>query len=740
MPIKKKTAKRKPAAKRKAAPSTTTRRGEYDRHKEAMTARSAVHSAKGREIGPLPGVADPKRRKKAAGSLLCFLESYFPDTFALAWSDDHRTVIGEAERVIVDGGLMALAMPRGNGKTSIAVRAALWALLTGRRRFVVLIAAEQGLADAMVSVLKAEMQFNDRLAEDWPEVCHPIRRLENITKRQQGQTLNGKPTLVKLGASEIVLPTVAGSRASGGIVRAVGLTGAVRGQVATTGDGRTVRPDLVLVDDPQTRESAKSPIQVGYRLALINADVLGLAGPGQALACLSLVTVVYPRDLSDRLLDREANPSWQGRRYRLLDAPPSDLQAWDEYAEHRRHSLREFGDNRLGNQFYEQNRERLDAGASAAWPARFNPDELSAVQSAMNIRIDRPDAFASEYQNDPEPEALGMDLKELCAEPLAKRVGGHDRYAVPAGCTRLTAFFDLGGKVHWWAVVAWNEHFGGAVVDYGCWPRQSRSVFAAADVRPSLESLFPGHTEAQRVYAGLEGMVPAVLGREYRMAGSSTTTMAGAIAGLAGNPKAGGGLRIERCLIDAGKWPDAVYQYVRSSPFAGVIYPSKGVGRSTTSAGVGRWSVRAGERVGHHWRLTLGTGSGRGRQIQFDPDVWKTFAWSALTVPLGGPHGLTLFGGLSGDGRPTVNHELLSMHLAAEYGTPTELRGETFDKWRVRPGGGDNHLFDCVVGAAVAASVCGLVARPDGAKGEPPAPKKAGRKLSDIQREKMAKG
>ena len=38
----------------------------------------------------------------------------------------------------------------------------------------------------------------------------------------------------------------------------------------------------------------------------------------------------------------------------------------------------------------------------------------------------------------------------------------------------------------------------------------------------------------------------------------------------------------------------------------------------------------------------------------------------------------------------------------------TEGRGRTVDEWKVRPGGGDNHWLDCLVGCAVGGSVQGV--------------------------------
>jgi hypothetical protein len=702
-------------------PTPKPKRAAYDKYKAGQAAISRKRSAEGREIGPLPKVANPRRRARCAKSLRLYCETYRKATFALEWSADHLKAIAKLESAVLTGGLFALAMPRGSGKTSLCEAAVEWATLFGHRRFAALIGATEEAAVEMLDSIKIELETNDLLAADFPEVCYPVAAMAGLTNRGPGQTLDGERTRITWGAKEIVFPTVKGSKASGARIRVAGITGRVRGMKFKDAQGRTVRPDVAIADDPQTDESADSPIQTDKRERTLRGAVKGLAGPGKTIAMVVPCTVIAKNDLADRILDRDRHPQFQGERFQMMPSPPANAELWERYAELRHDSLKSDGKGEEATAFYRAHRAEMDAGAVVSWPARFDPEtEASAVQAAMNLKLDNPQAFASEYQNAPEDTTAAEGVKKLDALDLAKRVNGSERFTVPPGCTRLTAFFDLGGKVHWWAVVAWNEHFGGAVVDYGCWPRQGRSVFAATDVRPGLGDVFPGMTEAQRVFAGLEQAVPSVLGREYPTAGG------------------GAGLRVERCLIDAGKWPDAVDQFVARSPFAGAIYPSKGVGRSTTSAGVGRWAVRAGERVGHHWRLTLGTGSRRGRQIQFDPDVWKTFLWSALVVPLGGPHGLTLYGGRERDGRPSVNHELVAMHTAAEYGTPTELRGETFDKWRVRPGQTDNHWLDCLTGCAVAASVCGLTVRADGATGAPPPPKRSGEKLSDIQKRKLA--
>jgi hypothetical protein len=99
------------------------------------------------------------------------------------------------------------------------------------------------------------------------------------------------------------MPTVDGSLSSGSVISVDSLDSNIRGQVHTTIAGKMIRPDLVLVDDPQTRESAKSAEQTTQRLATLNGDVLGLSGPGKKISGLLTCTKIYAEDLADQILD-----------------------------------------------------------------------------------------------------------------------------------------------------------------------------------------------------------------------------------------------------------------------------------------------------------------------------------------------------------------------------------------------------------------------------------------------------
>ena len=683
--------------------------GGYEQHKKRMAEHAAAEVRAAQDIGELPDVVDPDRRAAACASFRLFCETYFPEVFYLPWSPDHDKVIGKIERAVLTGGLFAVAMPRGSGKTVLMQMACLWSALIGATPFVTLIAASADRAKDLLENVKIWLETNPLLAADFPEVCFPITALERITNRQKGQKYQGEPTRIEWSADKVVLPTIPGSKASGVVISCSGMKGSdIRGQNHARADGKVVRPQLVMVDDPQTTESAWSPSQSQRREAILAGDVLGMAGPGKKIAGLMACTVIRPDDMADRLLDREKHPEWQGERTKMVYVFPTNEKLWAEYAEIRADSLRNDGDGSLATEFYREHRDEMDAGAIIAWPERHNDDELSAIQHAMNLKLRDEGAFFAEYQNEPIVEAEGDEM--LTADQIVAKTNGYVRGAIPIGCNHLTMFVDVQGKALFWLIAAWEDAFTGYVVDYGTWPDQRRAYFTLNDIRATLGRATPGAGMEGQIYAGLERLSAERLGRMYRR-------------------EDGAEMHIDRCLIDAnwGQSTDVVYQFCRQSSFAGVVLPSHGKYVGASSIPFSEYKRKRGDRVGHHWRIPNTTGKRQVRHVLVDTNYWKSFVHARLAVAMGDPGCLSLFG------RDAKVHRLLADHLVAEYRVQTMARDRIVDEWKLRATRPDNHWLDCLVGCAVAASI-------QGANLEGMQPTRQARptamKLSELQRTK----
>ena len=668
---------------RKHTPEETSGARSYEDRRNAERDRQAGQSLAGRDIGQLPEVVNPNRKAACERNFQLFCESYFPETYALAWSPDHLKVIEKIETAVLRGGLFALALPRGSGKTTITESAALWSMLYGHREFVVLIGATESAALELLDSLKTELEVNERLAEDFPEVCYPVAQLEGIANRCAGQLYKGERTRITWTSNEIVLPTVEGSRASGIIVRVAGITGRIRGMKFKRSDGRNVRPSLVVIDDPQTSESAGSLEQTRKRVRVLAGDILGLAGPGQKISGIMPCTIIRPGDMADIILNRNTHPDWNGEKTRMVYRFPTNMKLWEEYAEIRAEALRTEGNFQKATEFYLANREAMDAGAEVSWEARFNHDEVSALQHAMNLKFQDEAAFQSEYQNDPLPDDTADDSL-LSVDEICAKINGLARRRVPLKCDRLTMFVDVQKALLFYVVIAWAEDFTGAVIDYGSWPDQHRHEYSLADANPSIQTLFPKAGFEGALYAALSALTDECLGREWER-------------------EDGAVLKIERALVDAnwGQSTDVVYQFCRQSSHAGVILPSHGRYVGASSKPMTEYRKQQGDRLGFNWMIPNVAGKRAIRHVIYDTNYWKSFIHARLAVPVGDKGSLTLYGRIPGA------HQLFAEHLTAEYRVKTQGRGRTVDEWKLKPQSRDNHFLDCVAGCAVCGSMLG---------------------------------
>ena len=390
--------------------------------------------------------------------------------------------------------------------------ACLWSALTGATSFVCLVAASSERAKDLLENIKIWIETNPLLAEDFPEVTFPVRALERIANRQKGQNYNGEPTRIEWASDRVVLPTIEGSQSSGVVISCSGMKGSdIRGQNYARSDGQVARPDLVMVDDPQTTESAWSLSQSHRREAILAGDVLGMAGPGKKIAGLMACTVIRPGDMADRTLDREKHPEWQGERTKMVYSFPSNEKLWSRYTELRMESLRSDGDGSEATEFYRENRVAMDEGVVVAWAERYNDDEISAIQHAMNLKLRDEAAFFAEYQNEPLPEDVGED-EQLTVDDIVQKLNGHKLGEIPIGCNHLTMFIDVHGKLLYYVITAWESDFTGYIVDYGAYPDQRRQYFTLRDARPTrCLDIKRGAGLEGSIYAGLEasdGKIP----------------------------------------------------------------------------------------------------------------------------------------------------------------------------------------------------------------------------------------
>ncbi len=655
----------------------------YARHNERRASHQRQLSTAGRDIWPIPSVVDPERRESTRLSLKAYCETYQKALFVREWSEDHIKVLSRIEDSVLRGERFALAMPRGSGKTTICVTAAEWALLHGHRKFCVMIGSDSTAAAELTESIRVDFENNDLLFEDFPEVLYPIRSLDGIAHRCNGQTVQGERTQMTWTNKLIILPTVSGSKASGSMIRPTGLTSRLRGMQSRTADGASIRPDFVIIDDPQTDESARSTSQNDYRESLLAGAVLGLAGPGKEIAACMPCTVISYGDMADRILDKTRHPEWRGERTQMVTSWPVHEKLWDQYADIWVNEITNDGDGSESTQFYLDNREMMDEGFECSWPARHTAMEVSAQQHAWNLilKIGR-DAFNAEYQNEPASVRAGSTI-DLDAEVICRKVIDVPRQVVPESHSTLVSFIDLSDKCLWYGTCAFSNEFNGTCIEYGIWPDQNQRYSQLLTLQHTLRRKYPKTGVAGALTAGLKDLVQHL-----------SRTWDGELGGVH---------HVSRILIDEGdgEHTGLVREFCRRDQHSHILMPAKGRGIKASAKPLCAGKPGKGDTFGDHWKIVRNRD--QSRSVHVDTNFWKTFVARRLETQVGDTGCLTLH-----HATPR-QHQMLADQLAVE--EPVEIEnlstGNRVIEWANRFGK-DNHFFDVVVGCHVGASMAGV--------------------------------
>jgi hypothetical protein len=645
-------------------------------------------------------IDDFERREACRFSFKLFCETYLKKWFYFDWSPEQLIVIKRIERAVLKGGLFAVAMPRGNGKSALCRAAVLWAVLYGHHRYVMLICAtadkyEEESRDA----IKTALETFPLLLADFPEVCYPIHKLELIHNRAKGQTIDGVPTRMEWKEKgRLILPTVAGSLASAAVIGGGGLkAGTIRGANFTTPEGELLRPSLVIVDDAQTDESADSTRKSTKLERLIAQAILGMAGPDGKISVLFPCTVIQRGDVADRLLDREKHPHWKGHRTAMLLSWPARMDLWEQYYELCCQELKanaDLDDDAVdpcpqATQFVRDNFKAMHEGAQVSWEARKRPYHVSALQQAMDLYFRDRIGFFSEYQNwlmtpgSPSDPTTTEDL-HIDADTLAVKFSGYPRRALPPGAQWVTAFIDCHDRVLYWMLCGWSTDFSGWVLDYGTFPETRRQVYYVGTYSPTLQQRFPGTGLDGALQAGLTELTAELLTAKFRRTDGVELLPA-------------------LCLIDTAYNAKLVRNFIESCAHLPRVQSSFGKALGPDETPFSAYRQRDGERIGDDWLMRRPRRSAhRVQHVVFESNNWKTFAARRLITAPGDPGCVSLFG------QPERNnpHSFLARQLTAEQAKPAEGRMRT-NVWTRRPGETENHFFDTFVGNCVAASIQG---------------------------------
>lgn len=438
-----------------------------DDEKRRDSARKRKARAQDRDV-KIRRCANRKRREAALADVYSFLDLYFGHRFYNPLTQMHRDIVQAILYRATHGGDQAIAAPRGEGKTTIAECVIIFCVLKGLLKFPLIVAATGPDAARILDNIKNEFEANELLAADFPEVCDPIIALEGGTSRQNMQTVSGERTRLKWSADFVVFPTVPKKYKSpccGTVLMTRGIDSAIRGIRY-----RSQRPDMILGDDLETRDSAASAFQIETRKQSLLRDIGGLGGQGKKIATVIAGTNQNRICLMYQLSDPAIMPAFAGRRYKLLEKWPDNAQLREEYISKRQQAMSAGDpDATVANEYYLANREAIEASGAVCNPNRFirEAGEVSAIQYCFNFIADKGlEAFLTECQNDP-PDPSEADGAQITQRIVASRISGLDHRELPAGIEKLVAFMDVGNNVCHFTETAWQAQEIGDITDYG---------------------------------------------------------------------------------------------------------------------------------------------------------------------------------------------------------------------------------------------------------------------------------
>jgi hypothetical protein len=350
---------------------------------------------------------------------------------------------------------------------------------------------------------------------------------------------------------------------------------------------------------------------------------------------------------------------------KLVYAWPLALKLWDEYSDLRKQGQRDGDDGKAATEFYRSHRDEMDRGGRVAWESRKHPGELSAIQHAMNLRIDRgEDVFAAEFQNDPTENQ--SSVYALTGDIICSRTNGQDEYTAPDNAPFLAGFCDMNQYGLTWAVCWWRNDLTGGVAAYGIYPGGGRVVWDAAN--PG------GLTEEQAFF-------------------KATQELATQLAADGRWQRGGVPVRLDLLLLDCGYLPNVAFQFVRHARLGIRVFPSRG-----RDAKHYRPSKPIG-KPGDHWHAN--DWDGKGRVIVHDADYHRMHSQKAWLLPAGAPASLSVWG------TDPRRHQRFAEQCAAEK-LQEHIRGDTGDfyNWGMAPGS-RNDWGDCITGCRVGALALG---------------------------------
>lgn len=636
----------------------------------------------------IPPPKNLELRLRCLNDFELLLNTYFPDTYDEEFTEDRSDMLSSIVWAAMYGGDKAIAGPRGEGKTTLAIDGALCLMLKRLNDFPVVIGKNQDSSSDELKALREKMVSSERFIEDFPEIGIPMD-LAGPGVATPKQTIGGKYIRLFMGAKYFAFPTITIEQlphwdqriepvSCGQIIGALGINGRIRGEKF-----RGKRPQLAIIDDIEDTQAANSDLLISKNEKKIEEDIGGLGRSARRIARVMLCTTQNRKCIAFKYTDPKQKQSWGGKRYRKMKKEPDRMDLVAEYIEMRQMRKADDPDAREAFRYWRDNKDVIEAGCEVSNKQSYNKDnhhdgeplELSAIHAYYNRVADMgAKAVATEIDNDP-PEEVGPQGMGLTAEMVASRASGLARYQLPANATALTVGIDIGKYRCHWVVTAWWRGAGGCVVDYGVKEVSGNESINSGDRSADMIASEPA------IYRALLEFRDELLVKDYVDATGTKR-------------------KVDMVMIDSGTYTNAAYEFVRQ--VRGVFHPSKGIPNYRQRA-KSTDVCRAGKNQHAQWLE-----ASKVWLYELDTDYWKQWIHERFMTPCFDEQNMLRKGSLSiYEPIGKQRHSSYAQHIVAEE-LLTEFKEGKGSKtyWHVR--NENNHWLDATYLAAACTESVGI--------------------------------
>lgn len=307
--------------------------------------------------------------EQCATDLELFARTFFPEYFKSEWSTFHYEMVEFLEDIILRKqdieNKFVVAAPRGHSKSTIfTFLCVMWCCCYKYKKVIIVVSATNGIAKKFIMDCRTQLETNERILEHFG--------------KQRGEILWASTEFITANGVYV------GGKGSGEQLRGLKINGS--------------RPDLVLIDDLESKESVSTQLQIDNTEDWFTGDLLPMGTP--TCDFLYVGTILSYSAFLYKLLHEPRFSSWERKIYSAV-IKDSESLLWADFESI---ALDPSRDNSMGDAiaFYEEHKEELLDGVELLWEKRQKDMYLY-----LRIKkLENEEKYNSEFLNNPMTENL----------------------------------------------------------------------------------------------------------------------------------------------------------------------------------------------------------------------------------------------------------------------------------------------------------------------------------------------